>query len=579
MFDSQAGPLQMTASLDRIIGSLVEIAAAILVVTEVAILFCGVVARYVLDDPLIWTDELAGILFLWLAMLGAVIALRRGQHMRMTAFVNRCGPALQAVMNAVALAAGLVFLLLALPPAVDYAQSQTAIQSPALGLSDAWRVAALPVSVGLMAVFCLLQLLEAVRLSVLLGVLTAIVLLVASLMFVGPALIPLGNANILIFFVGLVGVGLMAGVPIGFSFGLATFAYFSLTTHIPQEIIVNRMDEGMSNDVLLAVPLFVLLGALIEMNGMARAMVMFLANLVGHVRSGLSYVLLGAIYLVSGIAGSKAADMAAVAPVLFPEMKARGSKPGELVALLSATGAMSETIPPSLVLITIGTVTNVSIAALFTAGLLPATVLALILAAVVRFRYRNEDLSHIVRATRQEILRSFAYAIPALILPVVIRSAVIEGIATATEVSTIGILYAIVFGIIFYRRFDVRRLLPILVGTASLAGAILLIIATATAMGGAFTRSGFSLQLVAGMAALPGGRAGFLAVSMALFVVLGSVLEGIPVLVLFGPLLFPIAQRLGVNELHYAIVVILAMGIGLFAPPFGVGFYTACAIG
>src|SRR5665811_618574 len=130
---------------------------------------------------------------------------------------------------------------------------------------------------------------------------------------------------------------------------------------------------------------------------MARAMVDFLAKLLGHVRGGLSYVLLGAMYLVSGISGSKAADMAAVAPVLFPEMTRRGANGGELVALLSASGAMSETIPPSLVLITIGSVTGVSIASLFTGGLLPALLLAVLLGIVAYFRSRHEDLSGIVR--------------------------------------------------------------------------------------------------------------------------------------------------------------------------------------
>src|SRR4029079_10174044 len=139
----------------------------------------------------------------------------------------------------------------------------------------------------------------------------------------------------------------------------------------------------MSHILLLSIPLFVFLGILIDMTGMARAMVAFLASLLGHVRGGLSYVLLGAMYLVPGISGAKAADMAAVAPVLFPEMKARGMKPGELVSLLAASGAQTETIPPSLVLITIGAVTGVSIAALFTGGMLPGLVLALTLCAVV----------------------------------------------------------------------------------------------------------------------------------------------------------------------------------------------------
>jgi tripartite ATP-independent transporter DctM subunit len=313
------------------------------------------------------------------------------------------------------------------------------------------------------------------------------------------------------------------------------------------------------------------------MAGMARAMVAFLASLLGHVRGGLSYVLLGAMYLVSGISGSKAADMAAVAPVLFPEMKQRGANEGELVALLSASGAMTETIPPSLVLITIGSVTGVSIAALFTGGLLPGFVLALVLAAVARFRAKGELAG--VKASRAEIWRTFLIALPALLLPFVIRTAVVRGVATATEVSTIGVVYSVVAGLVFYRQFPWRRLYPMLVETACLSGAILFIIGTATGMAWALTQSGFSRQLALAMASVPGGAFGFLLISILAFVVLGSVLEGIPAIVLFGPLLFPIAKLEGVDEVHYAMVVILAMGIGLFAPPLGVGYYTACAIG
>jgi tripartite ATP-independent transporter DctM subunit len=327
------------------------------------------------------------------------------------------------------------------------------------------------------------------------------------------------------------------------------------------------------------VPLFVFLGLLIEMTGMARAMVQFLASLLGHVRGGLSYVLVGAMYLVSGISGSKAADMAAVAPVLFPEMKKRGAKPGDLVALMSSTGAQTETIPPSIVLITVGSVTGVSISALFTGGLLPGIVLAIGLCAVVWYRYRNEDLSQIQRASGKEILRAFVVGIPALALPFVIRYAVVEGVATATEVSTLGIAYSLLVGLLIYRQTEWRRAVQILVETAALSGAILLIIGTATGMAWALTQSGFSSALARAMGALPGGGITFLFVSILAFVILGSVLEGIPAIVLFGPLLFPIARQMGVHEVHFAMVVILSMGIGLFSPPFGVGYYAACAIG
>jgi tripartite ATP-independent transporter DctM subunit len=270
--------------------------------------------------------------------------------------------------------------------------------------------------------------------------------------------------------------------------------------------------------------------------------------------------------------------MAAVAPVLFPEMQNRGAKPGDLVALLSATGAQTETIPPSLVLITIGAVTGVSISALFTGGMLPGVVLGATLCAVVWYRYRGEDLSHVRRATWREVGRAFVISVPAIALPFLIRAAVIEGVATATEVSTIGIAYSVLAGLLIYRRFDWSRLGPMLIDTAALSGAILLIIGAATGMAWALTQSGFSAVLASTMAGVPGGAPMFLAISCLAFIILGSVLEGIPAIVLFGPLLFPIARQIGIHEVHYSMVVILAMGIGLFAPPFSVGYYAACAI-
>jgi tripartite ATP-independent transporter DctM subunit len=381
-----------------------------------------------------------------------------------------------------------------------------------------------------------------------------------------------------VFFVVLVAACVGIGVPIGFAFGIATLSYLALTSTMPLSVVVNRMDEGMSNLLLLSVPMFVFLGLLMEMTGIARVMVAFLAALVGHVRGGLSYVLLGAMYLVSGISGSKAADMAAVAPVLFPEMQRRGSHPGELAALLASSSAMSETIPPSLVLITVGSVTNVSISALFTGGLLPAAVAAISLVVVSWYRSRHIDAGG-ARAPIRQILRTFVIAVPGLTLPFVIRAAVIDGIATATEVSTVGVVYTAALGLLVYRKFDWRRIYPLLVETLSLTGAVMLIIGTATAMAWALTQSGFSQWLVQTMASVPGGAYGFLAITAVTFIILGSVLEGIPAIVLFGPLLFPVAKAMGVNEVHYALVIILAMGIGLFAPPFGVGFYGACAIG
>jgi tripartite ATP-independent transporter DctM subunit len=561
---------------------LVEFAAAALLVAEVAILLCGVIWRYGLDAPLVWSDELASALFSWLAMLGAVLALARGEHMKMTAVVKRWSPAWQAWAQGVSSLVVCVFVALVIMPAAQHANEQMAITTPALGMPDGLRALALPVGAALMFCVALARVLALPGAKSRAAALASVAALAGVLWLAAPALLAIGNLNLLVFFVALVAGAIVLGTPIAFAFGIATVSYLLLVTQAPLDIVVSRMDEGMANLVLLAVPVFVLLGALLEMSGLARSLVDFMCALLGHVRGGLQFVLLGAIFLVSGISGSKAADMAAVAPALFPEMRARGSDPEELAALLAASGAMTETIPPSLVLITIGAVCGVSISALFVGGLLPAVISTAAIALVCWRRARREPAAQRERASFAQITRAFVVALPALALPVLIRFAVVDGIATATEVSTVGVAYTLLFAFTaraLGRPVPLRRLYRLCVDAAALSGAILLIIGLATSMAWALTRSGFSGQLVQLMQTVPGGSAGFLVVTVVCFAILGSVLEGIPAIVLFGPLLFPVARALHINDVHYAMVVILAMGMGLFAPPFGVGFYAACAIG
>jgi tripartite ATP-independent transporter DctM subunit len=574
-----SGMRQAAQVVDNLIGHLAEAIGATIVVAETVILFAGVVSRYAFNSPIIWTDELANFLFLWLSMIGTIVALRGNGHMRLTTLVNWVRPGLGNWFNSIAALVVIAFVVEILLPAYEYTRDQQFTELTTLGISEGWRAVSILIGMSLAAVIAILRLVETTTLrNILLAVLVVggVSLL---LWYFKPQLTTMKFGSLFVFFILIVGACVATGVPIAFAFGIATMSYLALTSETPISIVVNRMDDGMSNLLLLSVPMFVFLGLLMESTGIARAMVNFLVALVGHVRGGLSYVLLGAMYLVSGISGSKAADMAAVAPVLFPEMRRRGQHPGELASLLATSSAMSETIPPSLVLITIGSVTNVSISALFTGGLLPALVAAFALVVVAWWRARGDDVSDLKRAPAKEIVRTLLIAAPGLTLPFVIRGVVVGGIATATEVSTVGVVYTALLGIFVYRQFDWRRMYPLLVETVALTGAVMLIVGTATAMSWGLTQSGFSQWLVTVMAGVPGGKAGFMAITIVAFIILGSVLEGIPAILLFGPLLLPVARSIGVHEVHYSMVVILAMGIGLFAPPFGVGYYGACAIG
>lgn len=561
----------------------VEALGAFLLALIAVLLLVGVAARYVFATPMVWIDEIVSLSFLWLAMVGSVIAMHRNEHLRLTLVVERVPAHWRGYVQAFALAAVAALLAVLSWPATEYAIDEWAIRTPELGMPNALRVGA--IAGGLLGMLALLLAfaLRTVRARELAAGVGLVVAVGLACWLGRSGLQGLGNVNLLIFLGGVVTLCLLAGVPIGFCFGLATLSYLAFTTTVPLTVIVSRMDEGMSSIILVSVPIFVLLGCVLDSTGMGKAIVDVLSSLLGHIKAGMSYVLLGSLFIVSGISGSKVSDMATVAPALFPEMKRRGHKPPEMVALLATGAAMADTVPPSIVLIVLGSVAGVSIAGLFNSGFVIAAVLLLALLVLARWKARHEDMKGVRRAPWALVGRLLLIAAPALVLPFLIRGAVGGGVATATEVSTLAVAYALIVGKLLYGQGEggltARKVYAMLVEAAGLSGAILIILGTASGMAWAIAQSGFVHQLSTFLTSLPGGPLTFLAVTILVFVVLGCVLEGLPAILLLAPIMFPIAKKLGVNDVHYSMVVVTAMNIGLMLPPIGVGFYVACRIG
>lgn len=556
-----------------------EIVAAGLVALITCVLLMGVTSRYVFSLPVVWIDEVASISFLWLAMLGSAIAIDRNEHLKLTLFVGMMPQRLRSFVQCFAMLIVAAFLIAMAWPAIDYAIEESYVTSAALNIPNSWRVSAIAFGIIAMALLALRQAYrEGTTTDLVIGI-AIIAALGAAFWTMMPVFKGLGYLNILIFLLVIVAFCLVCSVPIAFCFGMGTLCFLVFSTSVPTIVMVGRMDEGMSSLILLSVPIFVLLGCILDATGMGKAIVDFLASLLGHVKAGMSYVMLGSLFLVSGISGSKVSDMATVAPALFPEMKRRGHKPKELIALLATGAAMADTVPPSIVLIVLGSVAGVSIAGLFNAGFAIAMVLLLALAILARWKARAEDMKGVARAPVSLIGRTALIAGPALVLPFIIRGAVGGGVATATEVSTIAVLYALITGIVLYGGIRPAKFYAMLVETAALSGAILMILGTALAMAWALTQTGFARDLATFMAGLPGGWLTFMAVTIVVFMILGCVLEGLPAIVLMAPLMFPIAKNLGINDVHYSMVVVTAMNIGLMAPPIGIGFYIACKIG
>jgi tripartite ATP-independent transporter DctM subunit len=557
----------------------IEAVAALLLVVIVVLLLVGVTSRYVFSIPVIWIDEVVSISFLWIAMLGSAIALHRNEHLRLTVVLVMLPPRLRGYVQAAALAVIAAFLAALMQPAIEYVKSESFVTSAALNIPNSYRVSAIAVGILLMFAIVAVYALKTARKRELAVGIAFVAGAALAFWLLSPTLLELGNANLVLFLVVVVAACLAAGVPIAFCFGVGTLGYLAFSTTTPLLVMIGRMDEGMSSLVLVSVPIFVLLGCVLDATGMGKAIVDFVASLVGHVRAGMSYVLLGSLFLVSGISGSKVSDMATVAPALFPEMKRRGHKPPEMIALLATGAAMADTVPPSIVLIVLGSVAGVSIAGLFSSGVVVATVLLIALALLARWKARHEDLTGVRRAALSAIRRTALIAAPALVLPFLIRGVVGGGVATATEVSTIAVLYAMVIGMVLYGGIGIRTMYGMLVETAALTGAILMILGTALAMAWAITQSGVAQQLADFMTTLPGGSFSFMAVTIVVFLILGCLLEGLPAILLLAPLMFPIARKLGIHDVHYSMVVVTAMNIGLMAPPIGIGFFIACRIG
>jgi tripartite ATP-independent transporter DctM subunit len=373
---------------------------------------------------------------------------------------------------------------------------------------------------------------------------------------------------------------LAGGMAIGFALALAALIYIWAEGALPGVIFAQQMARGIDNFVLLAIPFFILVGYLMEANGMSVRLIALLERLVGRMRGGLNVVMVLSMVIFSGISGSKMADVAAVGSVLVPAARRSKQNPGNAVALLAASAVMAEAIPPCINLIILGFVANLSIGGLFMAGLVPAALMALALIAVaVLFGTRTLVADETTAKVPTAQLWSGAGATVGLL--VLIFGGFKSGFATATEISAFAALYALVVGSIVFRELGWQAAVRSFTLSAIRSGLIMFIVAAAQSLAFVLTLQQIPHALGDALVHLSqtSGTWLFMILSIAILIVMGSVLEGAAALIIFGPLLIPVAATLGIAPLHFGVVLVIAMGIGLFAPPLGLGLYGACLVG
>jgi tripartite ATP-independent transporter DctM subunit len=551
--------------------------AAVLLAADLLVVCGSVLLRYLFNAPVEWADDVARGLMVGSSFFGAASALARSENLGVAFFVDKLPANIRRVVDAVGAVLVIVIAGYVSFNAIKLGWLTTG-QTSGSGLP--LELTFYPMGVGalFMTAFALDLFCSRALRDMAAGVVATA--LIAALYLAWDYLLPTsvpssGTLMLAGFFITLFG-----GLPIGFALALAALTFIWVEGTLPGVIFAQQMARGIDNFVLLAIPFFILVGYLMEANGMSVRLIELLQRAVGRMRGGLNVVMVTSMVLFSGISGSKMADVAAVGSVLIPAARRSRQNPGSAVALLAASAVMAETIPPCINLIILGFVANLSIGGLFVAGLLPAGLMALAL-IIVSIVFGKPAQSADETTPRVPMSGLWSGAIASFGLIFMIFAGFKSGFATATEISAFAVIYALVVGSLVFRELSFETATHSFIQAATRSGLVLFIVAAAQSLAFVLTLQQVPHAVGEMMLSLSGSHGVwlFMLLSIAVLIVMGSVLEGAAALIIFGPLLLPVAVKLGINPLHFGVVLVIAMGLGLFAPPLGLGLYGACLIG
>ena len=379
----------------------------------------------------------------------------------------------------------------------------------------------------------------------------------------------------------LVGIllGLLAiNVPVAVTFGVTAALFLALLTDVPLTLIPQQMFGGTDSTVLQAVPFFLLAGALMDKGGISRRLVNFANVLVGWVTGGLAMVSVVASMFFAGISGSAAADSAAVGSVMIPAMERKGYAKDFAAALIACAGTIGTMIPPSIPMIIYGVTTGTSIGGLFIAGVVPGVLMGLALMAHAYAVSRRRGYSGLALPSAREAWVAFREALLTLLMPIIVVGGILGGVFTPTEAAAIAVFYSLLLGGLVYRELTWSHLPEILVTTGVGTGVVMFLIATSTAYGWILARQGIPLALANSFTGMTENPWVFLLLANLLLLVVGTVMETVPAIIIFAPVLLPLAKRLDVDPVFFGVLMVVNLSIGLASPPSGATLFVSTAI-
>nr|WP_317279946.1 TRAP transporter large permease [uncultured Fusobacterium sp.] len=380
---------------------------------------------------------------------------------------------------------------------------------------------------------------------------------------------------------GALGILLAIGVPIAMSLGIAaTVALISSPTiSVSIGVLAQRIFAGLESTSIMAIAFFVLAGNLMTKGGISRRIVEFANSIVGNIRGGMSLVLILACAFFAALSGSAPATVIAIGVILYEDMVRVGYKPERVAGLLVVSGGLGPVIPPSIIMVVYCTITGASVGDMFKSGMLIGICIVISLVIVVLYLANKEQWPKAEKKISfEELSKSFFSAIPALLLPIIILGGIYSGMLTPTESAAVAVVWSLIAGIFIYKEVKIKDIVPIVLDSAKGSAMILFIIATSTAFSWLFTFSGISKELVALITAMNLGKTTFCIIVAIVLLIFGTFLEGIATAVLMVPVLWPIAKSLGIDVIHFGMIVSISNVIGTMTPPVAVNIFSAASV-
>ncbi|QGM80570.1 TRAP transporter large permease subunit [Otariodibacter oris] len=573
----------------KIINKLEEWIGGVMFIAIFIILIAQILARQVFDSPFIWSEELARLLFIYVALLGISMAIRSQQHVYIDFITNHLPEKVKKVANSfvqiLIFISIILFIYLGFKVWLD-----SSFEIVSLGISEKWLYAALP----FISILMLFRFLQAQQSNVNNGLtyIPAIAyviftIIIFAIVFIEPnwyrALrisnyVKLGDSAVYIVLVVWL-VIMFLGTPVGWSLFIATILYFLMTRWNIVNSASNKLVDSLNSFSLLSVPFFILTGILMNTGGITERIFNFASALLGHYRGGMGHVNIGASLIFSGMSGSALADAGGLGQLEIKAMRDAGYDDDMCGGITAASCIIGPLVPPSIAMIIYGVIANQSIAKLFVAGFIPGVLVTAALMAMNYYIAKKRGYPRTPKASLQQRCQAFKKAIWAVLTPVLIIGGIFSGSFTPTEAAVIAALYSTIIGMFVYKELTLKMLFNSCVEAVAITGVTALMVMTVTFFGDMIAREQVAMRIADVFMAVANSPITVLLMINLLLLFLGMFIDALALQFLVLPMLIPIAQHFGIDLIFFGVMTTLNMMIGILTPPMGMALFVVARVG